>query len=406
MPKIDTRHMIPRNGWWHLNIRLSGTTKTYRKSLKTKSHQEAIKQRNQLLQSLGELTEKTNETRQLLEIRKIYLNTIREDERKYLREKLEEESLDKAHALNVMHLYAGPVVDSVHQEIQLSQLSDEERKPLDDYKIATAQLTPFKVFKDDWLNTISNNKTRSDYSRAIQLLMEEFAVVEELTWEKAKAFLRKVKEEKSVSVPTVRKWKSAYINLWRWLDERPDVWTNHTFQKEVKVSRQEWTKDEVAYLYKTLCEKNDKISHWLKHALWIAVHTGARQGAIAELEYNSSDQTIFFPAKRREEQGRTIPAHPAIRESLRFWVKNRKTANSISNRFGEFKKSLGYTDSIKVFHCFRNTFITEMTNLGCDLFLTKKMVGHYIPDITGGTCLGVPALERMKKYLFKLNYQI
>ena len=129
--------------------------------------------------------------------------------------------------------------------------------------------------------------------------MEEFAVVEELTWEKAKAFLRKVKEEKSVSVPTVRKWKSAYINLWRWLDERPDVWTNHTFQKEVKVSRQEWTKDEVAYLYKTLCEKNDKISHWLKHAVWIAAHTGARQGAIAELEYNSSDQTIFFPAKKK-----------------------------------------------------------------------------------------------------------
>ena len=40
-------------------------------------------------------------------------------------------------------------------------------------------------------------------------------------------------------------------------------------------------------MYRILSERNDKTAGWLKHAVWIAAHTGARESAIAELEYDA-----------------------------------------------------------------------------------------------------------------------
>jgi len=116
------------------------------------------------------------------------------------------------------------------------------------------------------------------------------------------------------------------------------VWRNHvSIPKSKKTSKVAWTGKEILFFYDSLKKKNDLTSRWLADVIWIAAHTGARAGAIAQLEYNSEDQTIFFPALKFEEKARIIPAHPDIRSSLEFWMKNKKSKYSISNRFSILK---------------------------------------------------------------------
>lgn len=55
-------------------------------------------------------------------------------------------------------------------------------------------------------------------------------------------------------------------------------------------------------MYRILSDRNDKVASWLKHAVWIAAHTGARQGAISNLKYDPDNQTIYFPKSKFEKK--------------------------------------------------------------------------------------------------------
>ena len=141
----------------------------------------------------------------------------------------------------------------------------------------------------------------------------------------------------------------------------------------------------------------------MAHVVWIAAHTGAREGAIALLEYNPKKQTIYFPPLKNEDEERTIPAHPAIRSNLVAWMANKRSRGSICNRFTEFKTELGYTNE-KDFHSFRRTFNTEMENLEVPEAVTADIVGHKKQTIGYGLYSGGTKLPLMRKHLFKLDY--
>ena len=80
---------------------------------------------------------------------------------------------------------------------------------------------------------------------------------------------------------------------------------------------------------------------------------------------------------------RQIPAHPAIVDSLNFWMENRKAQRTISRGFTELKKSLGYGQA-KVFHSFRNTFIQHLQFNNVPEALVAALVGHKVRTVTYG----------------------
>ena len=149
--------------------------------------------------------------------------------------------------------------------------------------------------------------------------------------------------------------------------------------------------------FDNLKKQNDVTSGWLADVIWIAAHTGARTDAIAQLEYNSDDQTISFPTLKFVKKSRTIPAHPDLRPHLKSWMKNKKSEYSIRNRFPEFKTDLGYGFE-RDFHSFRRAFITQIENIGVPKSVTANIVGHKKKTMTCGLYSDGTSIDVMRRH--------
>ena len=325
-----------------------------------------------------------------------YLNTLDDVGKEILSDQIQDKAEDIAIELGVM--------EATHYSPE-ELWTEEEKKPQEFFRKATGKLHVFDDFLDDFLGTIERVRSMCDHRRAMEVLMKHFQAVEQIDWEKADSFLNTIGSIENVKNPTVKKWKGTYIKFWNWLGLNPAVWRDHVnIPKSKKGKKIPWQRNEVRELYETLRKRNDVTSGWLADVVWIAAHTGAREGAIAELEYNPVEQTIYFPALKNEDEERTIPAHPAIRTHLTSWMKNKRSKGSICNRFSELKTELGYNNE-KDFHSFRRTFNTEMENLEVPEAVTADIVGHKKKTISYGLYSGGTKLPLMRKHLFKLDYE-
>lgn len=402
MPKADTRHLYRRNGWWHLKFRIPNTQKTLRKSLHTQSLAEAQAKRDKLMSKREELVEKIDYNKTIIKLREKYLNTINDHIREEIRENIQDAVEDIAQAKGILEIYKG------FENFDPDTLSDSDREPFDIYQWATGNLTPIKNVRDDFLARVTNKATRADYRRALSVLEKHFATIEEVDWGKADLFLQKITVEENVSAATVNKWKSGYVSLWKWLRKSSVCWQGHKVANPIgtaEVTRDAWTPKEVVHLYGVLCERNDKTASWLRHAVWIAAHTGARADAISLLSYNQDEETITFPKLKREKSDRVIPAHSEIRYNLISWENgSRRTQESISNRFSEFKKELGFSGQ-KVFHSLRNTFLTEAENVGIPEGIAADIVGHKKNTISYGLYSTGSRIPEMRHWIEKIRYR-
>ncbi|NNU15108.1 hypothetical protein HK107_02060 [Parvularcula sp. ZS-1/3] len=167
-----------------------------------------------------------------------------------------------------------------------------------------------------------------------------------------------------------------------------------------RTERQPWSDAEISLLMSN-CEYD-----WLRRAIIIAAHTGARQEAVAELQYLPAEDWIRFPKMKRETENRLIACPDRIRETVRQWVANPRTKSSISNRFTELKQSLGFTDNnVKVFHGFRRTALSRLTNKhGVELMHAKLIAGHKIGDEILRAYYSDYSPENLRDYANRLEY--
>jgi len=383
--------LLSRNGIWHLNKRLPESTKHHRVSLRTGDIEEARRKRDDLLAKWDEFAKRVREHSDILALRREYLGLLRDDEREVFEALIEEKAEELADRLG-----AWKDMKSLRPVDEASSGTQEVVKF---WQTATGRLTPIQDLTPNWLASIENKKTRVDYRRGIEVLSKHFAATEEITWEKARAFLREVQQSEEVSGATLRKWLTAYTNFWDFYDRDTAVWKNHKLSSKRVRKPRPWSRGEVVSLYQTLVSEDD----WLRHPVWIAAHTGARLGAICGLSYDSQAQTVTFPAQKREESVRTIPAHPAIAENLSYWVQNAKSASTVGSRFTKFKTRLGFGTEVD-FHSFRRTFCTEMENLGCPEGITADIVGHKKTTMSYGVYSGGFKIDQMAEWLIKLSY--
>ena len=402
VPKADRRYLYKRNGsptWW-IKFRVPGTKKMVRRSLKTTDLREAQARRDKLLEQRKQLVEQASYATQLVQLREQYLSSVDDQEREIIKDKIQEASEDKAAEMGLLHLYKG------HGNFDPDQLSEEELQPWKSYKTALGELTPIAEVLPVWLETIGNKKTRSDYRRAVEVLVQRFTTLEEVDRRKAKQFLEWAKRENQITNPTLRKWMSGYKNLWEYADKDISVWNDQKLSADPPRSKKRpFTASQVLDMYRILSERNDVTASWLKHAVWIAAHTGARESAIAKLRYNAEEKTIWFPKAKKEETDRIIPAHPAIWSNLDAWENGyRKSASSISNRFTTFKQGLGY-DGSHDFHSFRRTFLTMCENTAIPEGVAADIAGHKKQTISYGLYSGGNTIEVMREALERIDYE-
>ena len=368
---------------------------TKKQALRTKDIANARELRDELVRIMDEQASKLLVAKGTLEIRNQYLNTLDPDEKEYIEDHVREKADDLAYSLGVY--------EQLHDHTPTEELNPDAVKVQDFYNESLGQLHVLEKWLPEWLPSIQRDTTRRAYGRGVRVLMKHYPVAEDLNWEKVSKFYKTIGSLENVHKTSIEKWRSGYISLWKFLDLDAGIWRRHeipeTTTKEKPPAKEEWTKEEVRMLYETAIERN----HWLKNTIWIAVHTGARQSAIANLIYNRDKKTIIFPRAKKEIKNRTIPAHPDILTHLDAWVQNSKSASSISNRFTEFKHSLGYGIE-KDFHSFRRTLITEFENLECPENICADIIGHKKGTITYGLYSGGTGLEVMRKWIEKVRF--
>jgi hypothetical protein len=100
---------------------------------------------------------------------------------------------------------------------------------------------------------------------------------------------------------------------------------------------------------------------------------------------------------------RLILAHPAIKNNLLEWIKDRKDPNAISNQFSVSKQQLGFGKD-KCFHIFKRVISIKLENLECSENIASDIVRHKNKTTTYGLYSGDSGLEIMEKYLFEVSY--
>lgn len=220
-----------------------------------------------------------------------------------------------------------------------------------------------------------------DYRRAFDVLTKDFKYAEDLDFRKAKTWLGKVPDREGVTPQTVKKWVSAYKNLWEFIQlEEKSPWKDQKLKANKENPRLCWKLSEVKYLLDQAKNKSNS-QPWLYHLINIAAHTGARIDAIADMkDYVEDWDAIHFPAKKKEERGRVVACHPDIKASVLWWMDKEnyrpKNSKQMSRGFGDFKRGLGITTEQLVFHSFRHTVVKYLKNIGCPVAINAGIVGH------------------------------
>ena len=143
-----------------------------------------------------------------------------------------------------------------------------------------------------------------------------------------------------------------------------------------------------------LCESD---YYWLP---WMALHTGARLEELASLDVANikEDEGIHFFDIRKGKTAnsiRRVPIHSNLINAgfLDFVAKQKAKGETLlfshltkgkngysknmSRRFGQYLDKLGIKEATKVFHSFRSTFITKMTEKNVHPGMLMALVGHY-----------------------------
>ena len=81
-----------------------------------------------------------------------------------------------------------------------------------------------------------------------------------------------------------------------------------------------------------------------------------------------------------------------------------KRSHSISKKFGIRRNQLCFQKIKHTFHSLRANFISELDNLGIDLSIIERLVGHSQQGLIRSVYSGGPRIEKLREVIEKLNY--
>lgn len=226
--------------------------------------------------------------------------------------------------------------------------------------------------------------SKAEYGRAFKKA-DKYGLepISDVTWEMAGSFLQKVADAEQLSDKSIGNIRTALSNLWAHYKRGRAVWTGHEVHgSNAAQARDPWLDRELRSLIK------GADGHWLEDVIWIALYTGHRREAIAQIEYDAELDFIWFPALKSEEKPRYFPCHPHIRRHAQGFAAARKSASYIGNQFRELRDRLGLRPpegaNKKDFHSFRSNTTAQLMQKGLPADAINVVVGRKNASITTG----------------------
>lgn len=177
---------------------------------------------------------------------------------------------------------------------------------------------------------------------------------------------------------------------WEWTSRNPfEMVRSETEPK----GRDRWLRDEEEVLFLATCPR------WLGELTEVALETGMRLGELLGLERKNVDlvrKVIYVEAgTAKNALPRTIPLSSRAEATIRELYGRKPTGSPyvFSTRSGRmitegtvnraFRRSRGRAALTNVrFHDLRHTFATRLCQVGVDLYVVQRLLGHQDPKMT------------------------
>ena len=218
------------------------------------------------------------------------------------------------------------------------------------------------------------------------------AEIKDITKKNAGDYVTYLRGSKNPAPATLRNIVFNIGSLFTWAHGRGYI-NNNPFQKlnlpknNSTQSRRPW-KDEHLMLFL----KSEYIDRNVFFATVVSMYSGMRLDEICDLQNKNIEDKCFQVEKgKTEAAARVIPVHPLIEpiiENLKdsskdeFLIKginsggyDNKRSWNFQKKLGRLRKKIGIPKGIN-FHTLRNTFATQMENLGIPTNHINKLMGH------------------------------
>ena len=143
--------------------------------------------------------------------------------------------------------------------------------------------------------------------------------------------------------------------------------------------------------------------------LLIMLYTGMRVGELINLkrkDYDKNTNAIYIRSGKTKSSIRVIPIHPHIKKHINYFYNKNSTYLITKNNSqlkyetlrDAFKRMYNHT-----MHETRHTFATKCKECNLDTFITKKLLGHAVKDITFGTYTHL-SIDNLRAEIEKITY--
>ena len=245
--------------------------------------------------------------------------------------------------------------------------------------------------------------TKTEHRRAFKLADESLPNIKTVKKADVQQWVNKL--ALTHSKPSIKKYLSALRQLAKHLALEPDAFSVEV-KSTVKSKRREvWEADDLKKVMKHLHQP------YMKDVVEIALYTGARLGAVAEVEYVEDKDWLKFPAKKSETEDRYVPCPDALRETVQRWTAKPRKASTISTAFGEAKQAAGFPSNrdpsatvLRDAHSFRHMTLSRLSDQGVPLHLAERISGHQNQSMAYGRYGGKGEVEALREYINKLDW--
>ncbi len=403
--KTKNHHMIKRGGRWHFKIRIPAdvhqfyearASKFIEGSLKTNDATAARKLRDAKLKSYQDLWSemRVRQIRGQWSIAPAPPTSISDDALLLdEREERPEETTqhisflwDKIDRLAHRKASSGDIEDlnDAREEVINSPTGAEIWREI---QILQGSLTPLEPYCWEWFDTKRGKayKTKTEYRRAISILLSNFPYKEEITQRNARRFLHDLLSNNAKA--TVQKYTTAYRGIWRYHGWPSDteMWSVREMDSAVDTIRVRSITDEDYLRIMEAIRGTRKRRLWL--AIRIAAYSGASRSGVCGVRLEGADTdtpTLFLPETKKDWRTRRVPCHPEILEDVAEWSRSPLADTTLTNEFTEVKKELGFGRDT-VYHSFRHSVANKLENARVSSREIKRLLGHRIGNITFDT---------------------
>jgi integrase len=406
-------YLIQKGRIWYLEHRLSpkqakavGKSKLSR-SLGTDSKREAqrlripveLEWRRMIAEAMDDSSD--GYTRQLKEWRRVIREADTPDQREIAEGLLQDE-----------------LEDQLRQAAKLKGIDEDDDASIHDlpeygrtfevFQRATGRKVELTEYMEDYFARLEvSAKTANQHRAAIRRLAEQTPFVSDVVGATVQEYFDS-RSSAGTAKATLQRELSGLRGYWRWLSSRLDTIDSdrdpfarvdlpRPSNKRDTGRRAYTSADAVGLLRGAVAKPDAKLADLIR----LGMFTGAR---LEELCVMTVDDAQLEPGILTIRDSKTlagireVPIHPRLRpvverlkrESTEGYLipalrrdKYDKRSAAIGKRFGRLKTSLGFTNR-HVFHSFRHTLNTLLTNAGVHDPIVKDILGHEHTDMTRG----------------------